>query len=43
MLNQNRLKRLAEAMGLSGGHKGWLREKAAFDRAPGTMANAPAV
>jgi len=43
MLNQNRLKRLAEAMGLSEGLKVWLKEKAVFDRAPGTLANAPGV
>jgi hypothetical protein len=41
MLNQKRLMRLAEAMGLSGGLKAWLKEKAAFDQASGTMANAP--
>jgi hypothetical protein len=41
LLNQPRLKRLAEAMGLSRGLKAWLTEKAAFDHSPGTRANAP--
>jgi hypothetical protein len=41
LLKQPRLKRLAEAMGLSRGLEAWLIEKAVFDRAPGTVANAP--
>ena len=41
-LDQARLQRLADAMGLSSNLKRWLTDKALFDRAPGSRHNAPA-
>ena len=41
MLNLPRMQRLAEGMGLTRSFKQWLTDKAAYDQAPGTRANAP--
>ena len=41
-LDQARLQRLAEAMGVNRALKQWQTDKALFDRAPGTRLNAPA-